>query len=59
MELPDMVGDKNEGYVVLLFKLLYGLKQVSRIWVETLTRELKVLEFIKLEIEYSIYTLIS
>ncbi len=54
-----MVGDKNEGYVVLLFKLLYGLKQVSRIWVETLTRELKVLEFIKLEIEYSIYTLIS
>ena len=54
-----MAGGKDEGCVVLLFKSLYGLKQVPRTWVETLGRELEALGLVRLEIEYSIYTLMN
>ncbi len=54
-----MIKDKDKGCVALLLKSLYRLKQVPRIWVETLERELEALGFIKLKIEHSIYTLIN
>ena len=54
-----MTEGKDKGCVVLLFKLIYELKQAPRIWAETLARELEILGFIRLEIEHSIYILMN
>jgi len=54
-----MIRGKNKGYIALLLKSLYKLKQAPRIWVETLGRELEVLRLSRLEIKHSIYIFIN
>jgi hypothetical protein len=53
---PDFeVADKRK-YVVRLVKTLYGLRQSSRKWYETLTHSLATLGFTPLETDHAVFT---
>ncbi|GMF39098.1 unnamed protein product [Phytophthora fragariaefolia] len=56
MEILDDTDDGDEDLVCLLEKCLYGLKQASRVWNETIDRHLKSMGFKPTKADPCVYT---
>jgi hypothetical protein len=54
IELPSDFGDSSK-YVCILLKLLYSLKQASRIWSEILIKAFQNIELNPLTTDFSIF----
>ena len=58
MEQPEgYVDPEHPDHVLLLFKTLYGLKQASRAWYQTIKKALIKFNFKRLEHDHSIFTM--